>query len=140
MASSGGGGDALVPIYASGQDRQVKQTIVETLFARSNAKALVDLARNEKDPEMKKIIVRFLSTMKGKEATVSAGERVHQDGRYGDAPKADLSCGGHTSAQACVSTARRDRVAGHGIRTSCYPPRRPWEREQWMTTRAWYPS
>ena len=47
----------------------MKQAIVETLFARGNAKSLVDLARNEKDPEMKKIIVRFLSTMKGKEAT-----------------------------------------------------------------------
>jgi len=66
---SGGAGDALVPLYASDQDRQVKQAIVETLFARGNAKALVDLARSEKDPEMKKIIVRFLSTMKGKEAT-----------------------------------------------------------------------
>src|ERR1039458_8233727 len=66
---SGGGGDALVAIYSSDQDRQVKQTIVETLFARGNAKALVDLARAEKDTEMKKTIVRFLSTMKGKEAT-----------------------------------------------------------------------
>jgi hypothetical protein len=69
VGSSGGGGDALVPIYASDQDKQVKQTIVETLFARGNAKALVDLARSEKDPEMKKTIVRYLSTMKGKEAT-----------------------------------------------------------------------
>src|SRR5271157_835566 len=67
--ASAGGGDALVPIYASDQDRQVKETIVQTLFARGNAKALVDLARSEKDPEMKKTIVRFLSTMKGKEAT-----------------------------------------------------------------------
>jgi tetratricopeptide (TPR) repeat protein len=68
-AGAEGAGDALVALYASEQDRQVKQTIVETLFARGNAKALVDLARNEKDPEMKKTIVRFLSTMKGKEAT-----------------------------------------------------------------------
>jgi hypothetical protein len=66
---SSGSGDALVAIYASDQDKQVKQTIVATLFARGNAKALVDLARNEKDPEMKKAIVRYLSTMKGKEAT-----------------------------------------------------------------------
>jgi hypothetical protein len=69
FVGSSSGGDALVPIYASDQDRQVKQAIVETLFAHGNAKALVDLARSEKDPEMKKIIVRFLSTMKGKEAT-----------------------------------------------------------------------
>ena len=66
---SGSGGDALVAIYGSEQDRQVKQTIVETLFAHGNAKAMVDLARAEKDTEMKKTIVRFLSTMKGKEAT-----------------------------------------------------------------------
>ncbi|MGA2773144.1 MAG: HEAT repeat domain-containing protein [Bryobacteraceae bacterium] len=69
FVGSSGGGDALVAIYASDQDKQVKQTIVETLFAHSNAKALVDLARNEKDAEMKKTIVRYLSTMKGKEAT-----------------------------------------------------------------------
>jgi len=70
LGSAGGAnGDALVGIYASDQDKQVKQTIVETLFAHSNAKALVDLARNEKDAEMKKTIVRYLSTMKGKEAT-----------------------------------------------------------------------
>ena len=69
FVGSSGGGDALVAIYGSDQDRQVKQTIVETLSARGNAKALVDLARSEKDPEMKKIIVRYLSTMKGKEAT-----------------------------------------------------------------------
>jgi hypothetical protein len=29
---------------------------------------------------------------------VSAGERVHQDGRFGNAPKAYLSGGAHTSA------------------------------------------
>ena len=67
--SAGGAGDALVGIYGSDQDKQVKQTIVETLFAHGNAKALVDLARSEKDTEMKKTIVRYLSTMKGKEAT-----------------------------------------------------------------------
>jgi hypothetical protein len=66
---SGSGGDALVAIYGSEQDRQVKQTIVETLFAHGNAKAMVDLARAEKDTEMKKTIVRYLSTMRGKEAT-----------------------------------------------------------------------
>jgi hypothetical protein len=69
----GGGGaaasDALVAIYASEQDKQVKQTITETLYGHSNAKALVDLARSEKDPEMKKTIVRYLSNMRGKEAT-----------------------------------------------------------------------
>ena len=65
----GGSSDVLVAIYNSDRDRQVKQTIVETLFAHGNAKTLVNLARSEKDPEMKKTIVRFLSTMKGKEAT-----------------------------------------------------------------------
>jgi hypothetical protein len=69
VPSGPGGGDALVAIYGSEQDRQVKQTIVETLFAHGNAKAMVDLARAEKDTEMKKTIVRYLSTMRGKEAT-----------------------------------------------------------------------
>ena len=72
---------------------------------------------------------------------VSAGERVHQDGRFGDAPPADLSGSGRTTASACVRApvAERDQ-SGHRIRTSRYPPRRPREHEQWMTTCAGYPS
>ena len=42
---------------------------INALFLQNNAKALVDLARAEKNPEMKKEIVSKLSIMKSKEAT-----------------------------------------------------------------------
>ncbi len=62
-------GDALVSMYASEQDQQVKRAILDSLFAQRNAKALVDLARKERDPETKREMVRRLSSMKSKEAT-----------------------------------------------------------------------
>jgi hypothetical protein len=62
-------GDALVSMYATEQDQQVKRAILDSLFGQRNAKALVDLARKERDPETKRELVRRLSTMKSKEAT-----------------------------------------------------------------------
>jgi len=47
----------------------VKYSILDSLSGERNAKALVDLARKEKDPQMKKEIVRRLSGMQSKEAT-----------------------------------------------------------------------
>lgn len=61
--------DALASLYPTEQDQQVKRAILDSLFAQRNAKALVDLARKERDPETKREMVRRLSTMKSKEAT-----------------------------------------------------------------------
>ena len=61
--------DALIAIYASDANLEVRKTIVGALFNQNNAKALVDIARAEKNPEMKKDIVSKLSNMKSKEAT-----------------------------------------------------------------------
>jgi hypothetical protein len=36
--------------------------------------------------------------------------------------------------------ARRGKVRSNSIKTSSYPPRRPREHEQWMTTCAWFSS
>jgi hypothetical protein len=63
------GGDALVSIYASETDQGVKRTIMDALRSQNNAKGLVDLARKETDPAMKREIVGRLSNMKSKEAT-----------------------------------------------------------------------
>jgi hypothetical protein len=41
---------------------------------------------------------------------VSAGERVHQAGRFSDVPTAGLSCRKHTSARARVSAAACDQA------------------------------
>jgi HEAT repeat protein len=62
-------GDALTAIYASDTNIDVRKTIAGALFNQNNAKALVDLARAEKNPEMKKDLVSKLGNMKSKEAT-----------------------------------------------------------------------
>jgi HEAT repeat protein len=61
-------GDALVSLYGSESDAQVKKAIADVLAGHGNAKALVELARKESDPQMKREIVRRLSSMKSKEA------------------------------------------------------------------------
>ena len=61
--------DALTAIYASDTNVEVRRTIVNALFVQNNAKALIDLARAEKNPEVKKDIVSKLGNMKSKEAT-----------------------------------------------------------------------
>ena len=60
---------ALTSIYASDSAPDVRKTVIEALFLQNNAGALVSLARNEKNPEMKREIVSKLSIMKSKEAT-----------------------------------------------------------------------
>jgi hypothetical protein len=61
-------GDTMVSLYNAEQDPQIKQSIVNGLYSQRNAKALVDIARGEKDAKMKLRIVERLSNMKNKEA------------------------------------------------------------------------
>jgi HEAT repeat protein len=62
--------EALTSIYAAaGSDNDVRRAVVQALFMQGNAKALVDLARAEKSPEMRKAIVQQLSVMRSPEAT-----------------------------------------------------------------------
>ena len=61
--------DLLPGIYRASSDASVKRTVLNSLFVQRNAKALVDLARAEKDPQLKKEIVSKLSVMKAPEAT-----------------------------------------------------------------------
>ena len=60
--------DALIGIYASDSNVEVRKAIISALFNQGNAKALVDIARGEKNIELKKDIVSKLSNMKSKEA------------------------------------------------------------------------
>jgi len=62
-------GAGLAALYDKEKDREVRKSIVDALFAQGNAKALVEIARKETDPGLKKKIVEDLSTMKSKEAT-----------------------------------------------------------------------
>jgi HEAT repeat protein len=61
--------EALVSLYGSETDRNVKERIINALFEQGSAKELVDVARKETDPELKKNAVHRLSNMKSKEAT-----------------------------------------------------------------------
>jgi HEAT repeat protein len=61
--------ETLVAIYRSDNSSDVRREIVNSLFVHRDAKALVDLARAEKDPTLKRDIVSKLSTMKAPEAT-----------------------------------------------------------------------
>jgi HEAT repeat protein len=69
LMGSNGHADVLVAIYKSDQDHGVRDAVLNALFLQSNAKALIDLARNEKNPEMKKAIVGKLSLINSKETT-----------------------------------------------------------------------
>ncbi|MGA2742298.1 MAG: HEAT repeat domain-containing protein, partial [Bryobacteraceae bacterium] len=58
-----------VAMYSSEPDPALRGEIVNALFIQGNAKAMVDLARKESNPEMKKTIVSKLSIMGSKDAT-----------------------------------------------------------------------
>jgi hypothetical protein len=60
---------ALQSIYAKEGDRGVKEEVLNSYFLQNNAAAIVAIARNEKDPELKKTAVSKLSIMHSKEAT-----------------------------------------------------------------------
>jgi tetratricopeptide (TPR) repeat protein len=62
--------DALVALYASEADKNVKEQIIRTLGSGGAGKQLVDVTRNEKDRELKAEGVQWLGRMHGsKEAT-----------------------------------------------------------------------
>lgn len=58
----------LVSLYQTDSRIDVRSSVINSLFLQGNAKALVDLARSEKDPELKKSIIDKLSLMRSKEA------------------------------------------------------------------------
>lgn len=61
--------EALVQIYNSGSDKTIKMDVIRGLFIQNAAHQLVEIVRNEKDPELKREGVQKLSLMKNKEAT-----------------------------------------------------------------------
>ena len=58
---------ALLSIYNKETDRENKETVLNALFIQGNAHALVAIARNEKDPGLKKTAVSKLALMNSKE-------------------------------------------------------------------------
>jgi HEAT repeat protein len=67
----GGGrtGDQLLSLYRSDSRAEVRHAVINSFFIQNNGRALVDLARSEKDRELKKEIVEKLALMHSKEAT-----------------------------------------------------------------------
>ena len=61
-------GEALASIYATEQDPQVKRAIIDALGAQKNVKAMVQIARSEKDSRMQQQILERLVSMKSPEA------------------------------------------------------------------------
>ncbi len=69
LMGSGRDRDALQNIYAKETDRSIKEEVLQAYFLQGNAKALVAIAKSEKDPGLKKRCVEKLSIMGSKEAT-----------------------------------------------------------------------
>jgi len=59
----------LSDIYSVSKDRDVKIRLIDALFNQGDARTLVDMARKDTDPAMRKRIVQRLSMMKSKDAT-----------------------------------------------------------------------
>jgi len=69
LINSDDSGKALQEIYSKETDHALKAEVLNAYFLQGNAKALVAIARNEKDPELKKTAVSKLSLMHSKEGT-----------------------------------------------------------------------
>jgi HEAT repeat protein len=70
--------DALVQMYGSESDRDTKRQILNALYSQGGAKEIVEVARKESDPEMKRQAVRMLSNMKSKEASDFLAELLNR--------------------------------------------------------------
>jgi tetratricopeptide (TPR) repeat protein len=63
-------GDAIKAIYLSDASPEIRKEAINALFLQNNGRVLVELARAEKDPQMKKEMVAKMSIMsKSKEVT-----------------------------------------------------------------------
>jgi HEAT repeat protein len=69
MGRSPQAADALVAMYGSESDQKVKRHILNALFVQQNAARIIEIARKETDPQLKRDAVQKLSNMKSKEAT-----------------------------------------------------------------------
>ncbi|HUP50685.1 MAG TPA: HEAT repeat domain-containing protein, partial [Thermoanaerobaculia bacterium] len=71
-------GQHLLTMYESDTNPDVRKAVINGLFLQSNAKALIDLARKEKDPAMKKQIVSKLSLIKSEDSANYLLEIINQ--------------------------------------------------------------
>ncbi|HSK79737.1 MAG TPA: HEAT repeat domain-containing protein [Thermoanaerobaculia bacterium] len=67
LGPAGKTGEILLSLYRD-SDGPARRAVIEALFIQSNAKALIDLARAEKNPALRREIVQHLSLMNSQEA------------------------------------------------------------------------
>lgn len=60
---------AMEEIYRTETDRGVREAVLQGFFVQGNAKRLIEIAKTEKDPEMRRRAVQHLSVMGHPEAT-----------------------------------------------------------------------
>ncbi|MGH9614866.1 MAG: HEAT repeat domain-containing protein, partial [Bryobacteraceae bacterium] len=60
-------GTFLTTLYAQEQDKSLKRAVIDALFIEGNSQAVVNLARKESDPELKRELVQKLSLMHSKD-------------------------------------------------------------------------
>jgi HEAT repeat protein len=63
------GSAALEQLYASDPDRRVREAVLQAFFVQGNAKRLIEIAKTEKDPDLKRKAVQHLSVMGHPDAT-----------------------------------------------------------------------
>ena len=68
LGISGGSSATLTKIYQNNQSPEVRSSAINALFIKGDAHSLVELARKETNPEMRKEIVSKLSVMGNREA------------------------------------------------------------------------
>ncbi len=61
--------DTLAEVYRTTTDPKIKKSIISSMFITKDASRLVEMARNEKDLELKRTIVSHLALMNDKAAT-----------------------------------------------------------------------
>jgi tetratricopeptide (TPR) repeat protein len=59
---------ALLALYGSESDREIKEAVIDGLFVQGNARTLIDLSKKEADKQLKKRIIQKLSVMGSDEA------------------------------------------------------------------------
>lgn len=62
-------GPALVEIYGATQDVETRKQILRSLSNQNNAKLIVEVARKETNPDLRRAAVQYLSNVRSKEAT-----------------------------------------------------------------------
>jgi hypothetical protein len=69
LGISGGSSATLVKVYQNGNSSEVREAAINALFIKGDAHSLVELARKENDPALKKRIVEKLSVLGSREGT-----------------------------------------------------------------------